>query len=92
MPVVKPLSQAPVPTYAASEYDAPQPAQLREDMIANAIPFLTNPRVVNSPEDRKRKFLQFKGLTDAEIDEAMIRAGQTRKYWRLTYNTFFDFQ
>ena len=81
MPVVKPLSQAPPTTYAASEYDAPQPAtQLREDMIGNAIPFLTNPRVINSPEDRKRKFLQYKGLTDAEIDEAMIRAGQTRKY------------
>lgn len=79
MPVVKPLAQqTPTQQYAAPEYDA-QPAQLREDLIANAIPFLTNPRVVNSPEDRKRKFLQFKGLNDAEIDEAMIRAGQTRK-------------
>eukprot|EP00029_Vermamoeba_vermiformis_P008530 TRINITY_DN4022_c0_g1_i1.p1 TRINITY_DN4022_c0_g1~~TRINITY_DN4022_c0_g1_i1.p1 ORF type:complete len:578 (+),score=173.31 TRINITY_DN4022_c0_g1_i1:65-1735(+) len=77
LPVVKPLAQAPPQQYAASEYDAPQPAQLREDLISNAIPFLTNPRVVNSPEDRKRKFLQFKGLNDAEIDEAMIRAGQT---------------
>lgn len=69
------MAQAPAQGYAAPEYDA----QLREDLIANAIPFLTNPRVVNSPEDRKRKFLQFKGLNDAEIDEAMIRAGQTRK-------------
>jgi len=49
---------------------------LRENLIHNAIEFLQEPRVVKSSDERKRKFLKTKGMTDEEIDEAYKRAGQ----------------
>jgi len=53
-----------------------QTLQLRENLIQSAIEFLQEPRVVSSPDERKRKFLKTKGLTDEEIDEAYRRAGK----------------
>ena len=54
---------------------ASPPAQpLREDQIANAVQFLTHPKVTSSPAATKRSFLERKGLTAAEIDEAFARA------------------
>ncbi|KAL6754520.1 peroxisomal membrane anchor protein conserved region-domain-containing protein [Haematococcus lacustris] len=50
------------------------PALLREDQVLNAVSFLTHPKVVDSPIATKRSFLERKGLTAEEIDEAFKRA------------------
>jgi len=52
-----------------------QETGLRENLIANAIEFLQDPRVAVSADERKKSFLKGKGMTDAEIDEAMRRVG-----------------
>lgn len=73
----------------ASEQPSPS---LREDLVANAVGFLSNPKVCTlipwpascgafhpslqvraSAEGPKRQFLENKGLTTAEIDEAFRR-------------------
>ncbi|KAJ0231340.1 Peroxisomal membrane protein PEX14 [Hirschfeldia incana] len=46
---------------------------LREDQIQNAIKFLSHPRVRGSPVIHRRSFLEKKGLTKEEIDEAFRR-------------------
>lgn len=52
------------------------PVSLREDLIDKAVGFLTHPKVQDTPLSRKREFLrEKKGLTEAEIDEAIKRAG-----------------
>jgi hypothetical protein len=61
-------------------------ASVREEMVANAIEFLQDSRVVSSPEDKKRKyelhslllnsstrFLTSRGMTEEEINEAFRR-------------------
>mmetsp|Transcript_18884 Transcript_18884/g.40682 ORF Transcript_18884/g.40682 Transcript_18884/m.40682 type:complete len:582 (+) Transcript_18884:92-1837(+) len=48
-------------------------APLREEQIQNAVAFLTHPRVKGSPAATKRSFLEKKGLTTAEIEEAFRR-------------------
>ena len=58
------------PAAAASASAASAP---REDMLANAVSFLTHDKVRGSPEAHKRAFLLQKGLTEAEIDEAFRR-------------------
>lgn len=50
----------------------PQPS-LREDQISSAIQFLLHPKVIGSPIGTKRSFLERKGLTNEEIDEAFRR-------------------
>eukprot|EP00891_Asterochloris_glomerata_P006807 jgi/Astpho2/6807/Aster-x1399 len=50
-----------------------EPAPLREDQIQNAMAFLSHPKVQGSTADAKRSFLERKGLTQAEIDEAVRR-------------------
>lgn len=51
---------------------------LRQDLIDKAIGFLTHPKVQDTPLSRKRDFLrEKKGMTEAEIDEAVRRAGVT---------------
>ena len=53
-----------------------QPAKLRDDLIEKAVGFLTHPKVQDSSLDRKKAFLrEKKGLSDAEIEEAIRRAG-----------------
>jgi hypothetical protein len=46
---------------------------MREDYIQNAVKFLSHPRVKGSPVFHRRSFLEKKGLTSEEIDEAFRR-------------------
>ncbi|XP_009800698.1 peroxisomal membrane protein PEX14-like [Nicotiana sylvestris] len=46
---------------------------VREDQVQNAIKFLSHPRVRGSPVMYRRSFLERKGLTKEEIDEAFRR-------------------
>ncbi|KAG2625185.1 hypothetical protein PVAP13_3KG201200 [Panicum virgatum] len=50
---------------------APQP--VREDYVENAVKFLSHPKVRGSPVVYRRSFLEKKGLTTQEIDEAFRR-------------------
>ncbi|XP_014470762.1 PREDICTED: peroxisomal membrane protein PEX14 [Dinoponera quadriceps] len=43
---------------------------LRKDLVQTAVQFLKNPKVSQSPIDRKQQFLKKKGLTDEEIKVA----------------------
>ncbi|VEU20590.1 DEKNAAC101487 [Brettanomyces naardenensis] len=49
-------------------------ASIREDMVASAVTFLVDGSVSDSPLAKKIEFLQSKGLTDAEVQEAIRRA------------------
>lgn len=46
----------------------------RESVIQSAVDFLKDPRVQSSPLANKVAFLEKKGLTSQEIEEAMSRA------------------
>ncbi|KAL7139016.1 hypothetical protein ABFS83_09G022100 [Erythranthe nasuta] len=46
---------------------------IREDQVQNAIKFLSHPKVRGSPVVYRRSFLERKGLTKEEIDEAFRR-------------------
>ncbi|XP_038879463.1 peroxisomal membrane protein PEX14 isoform X1 [Benincasa hispida] len=46
---------------------------MREDQVQNAVKFLQHPRVRGSPVVYRRSFLERKGLTKEEIDEAFRR-------------------
>ena len=54
---------------------APQP--MREDYVENAVKFLSHPKVRGSPVVYRGCFLEKKGLTFQEIDEA--RRGKSRQ-------------
>jgi peroxin-14 len=43
----------------------------RENLVDVAVKFLNNPRVIGSPLEQKKAFLQKKGLSDSEIEEAV---------------------
>merc|ERR1712137_676951 len=58
-----------------AEAESP-PAPLRENMVSNAVKFLSNENVAKSPLVRKVAFLESKGLTNEEITEALRRVGQ----------------
>lgn len=45
-------------------------AQNRPDLVASAVTFLRDPSVADSPVASRLSFLEAKGLTPAEIDEA----------------------
>ncbi|KAG8916836.1 peroxisomal membrane protein pex14 [Tulasnella sp. 418] len=47
----------------------------REGLISNAVAFLKNPKTQQAPIEKRIEFLQVKGLTQAEIDEALRQAG-----------------
>ncbi|OEL25277.1 Peroxisomal membrane protein PEX14 [Dichanthelium oligosanthes] len=49
------------------------PQSMREDYIQNAVNFLSHPKVKGSPVFHRRSFLEKKGLTNEEIDEAFRR-------------------
>lgn len=49
------------------------PQTMREDYIQNAVTFLSHPKVKGSPVFHRRFFLEKKGLTNEEIDEAFRR-------------------
>lgn len=75
-PVSGPIaSQQPQLTPQFQQVAAPQPAALRDDLIRGAVDFLTHPKVASSDNDKKRRFLQTKGLTNEEIVEAFKRSG-----------------
>lgn len=46
---------------------------IREDQVENAVKFLSHPKVTGSPVMYRRSFLERKGLTKEEIDEAFRR-------------------
>lgn len=46
---------------------------IREDQVQNAMKFLSHPKVRTSPIIHRRSFLEKKGLTREEIDEAFRR-------------------
>ncbi|KAI8981459.1 peroxisomal membrane anchor protein conserved region-domain-containing protein [Pilobolus umbonatus] len=50
---------------------------LREDLLKQAVPFLSSPNVIPQDKAKKVAFLQKKGLTQAEIDEAFRRVGDS---------------
>uniref|UniRef100_A0ACD5XCQ4 Uncharacterized protein n=1 Tax=Avena sativa TaxID=4498 RepID=A0ACD5XCQ4_AVESA len=56
----------------ALAFDAP-PQPVREDYVQNAVKFLSHPKVRGSAVVYRRSFLQNKGLTSDEIDEAFRR-------------------
>lgn len=60
------------------EQAAAAPPPLREEQVQNAVAFLTHAQVQHSPASTKRSFLEKKGLTPQEIDEAFVRAGQSQ--------------
>lgn len=47
---------------------------MREDIMASAVKFLQDPKVQTSSLGKKVAFLESKGLTSEEIEEAMSRA------------------
>ncbi|ORZ27665.1 peroxisomal membrane anchor protein conserved region-domain-containing protein [Lobosporangium transversale] len=49
----------------------------REDILASAVKFLQDPKVQSSPLGKKVAFLESKGMTSEEIEEAMQRANGT---------------
>ncbi|CAL4902499.1 unnamed protein product [Urochloa decumbens] len=53
-------------------FEAP-PQPMREDYVQNAVKFLSHPKVQGSPVVYRRSFLEKKGLTTQEIDEAFRR-------------------
>lgn len=65
-------------TAEALEKPKPDPWKLesqpiREDQLENAVKFLSHPKVRTSPIVHRRSFLEKKGLTGEEIDEAFRR-------------------
>ncbi|KAL0718352.1 hypothetical protein Bca4012_067674 [Brassica carinata] len=72
-----PISEATNEVQQASETSLPSVFKntepIREDQIQNAIKFLSHPRVRGSPVIHRRSFLERKGLTKEEIDEAFRR-------------------
>ncbi|XP_066527728.1 peroxisomal membrane protein PEX14 isoform X2 [Hoplias malabaricus] len=49
----------------------------REALIATAVKFLQNPKVLQSPLATRKSFLKKKGLTDEEVELAIHRSGST---------------
>jgi hypothetical protein len=60
--------------------EQPSTITLREDMLKPAVSFLTSPNVQSADKAKKIAFLQKKGLTQAEIDEAFKRAGDNNTH------------
>lgn len=48
-------------------------AALRDDMLKSAVSFLSDPKVQSAPLAKKVAFLENKGMTSEEIEEAMAR-------------------
>ncbi|KAF7721523.1 peroxisomal membrane protein pex14 [Apophysomyces ossiformis] len=47
---------------------------MREDLIKSAVSFLSDPKVQSAPLAKKVSFLESKGMTSEEIEEAMARS------------------
>lgn len=51
---------------------------VRQDMVASAVSFLSDPKVQSSSMSQRVSFLESKGLRPTEIDEAIRQAGQSQ--------------
>ena len=72
--------QPPPETEEVAEPEIEVPAApLRENMISNAIKFLTHESVQKTPLVRRVAFLESKGMTNEEITEALRRVGAGEK-------------
>ncbi|KAH0466752.1 hypothetical protein IEQ34_003990 [Dendrobium chrysotoxum] len=67
------ISQAQVTDATQQNLPFITPEPIREDQVQNAVKFLSHPKVRGSPVIYRRTFLERKGLTKDEIDEAFIR-------------------
>lgn len=88
-PQQTPTDTKPTPPPAATTkptVPTPAPAQappaasnepLREDMLKNAVSFLSSPNVRSADTAKKVAFLRQKGLTQPEIEEAFKRVGES---------------
>ncbi|CDK25239.1 unnamed protein product [Kuraishia capsulata CBS 1993] len=47
---------------------------IREDMVLSAVEFLQNPTIADAPLAKKIEFIESKGLTEDEVQEALLRA------------------
>lgn len=63
--------EAPSQTSPTSVFVNSEP--MREEQVQNAVKFLSHPKVRGSPVIYRRSFLEKKGLTKEEIDEAFKR-------------------
>ncbi|XP_054807559.1 peroxisomal membrane protein PEX14 [Prosopis cineraria] len=70
-PNVDQPQEEPVKQNSTSVFVNPQP--MREEEVQNAVKFLSHPKVRGSPVLYRRSFLEKKGLTKEEIDEAFRR-------------------
>lgn len=61
---------------------------IREDQVQNAVKFLSHPKVKGSPVMYRRSFLERKGLTKEEIDEAFRRV-PVRQSFFLKFPKFY---
>ncbi|XP_040986949.1 peroxisomal membrane protein PEX14 [Juglans microcarpa x Juglans regia] len=64
-------AEAPKPSITPSVFVNSEP--MREEQVQNAVKFLSHPKVRGSPVIYRRSFLEKKGLTKEEIDEAFRR-------------------
>lgn len=70
-------SQTTVPLSPSSSASTPAKQPIREDVVASCVSFLNHPKVKQAPLSQKMAFLQKKGLTNEEIQEALTRANST---------------
>lgn len=66
-------SSAPSQPQTTSQASSSEP--IREDMVQNALAFLKHPSVTGTPLPRRVAFMKRKGMNNAEIQEALSRAG-----------------
>lgn len=52
---------------------------MRENLIKQAVTFLTNPGLKSTSVEKKKEFLKGKGVTDEEFDEAVKRVDENEK-------------
>ncbi|CAM0137358.1 peroxisomal membrane protein pex14 [Umbelopsis sp. WA50703] len=62
-------------------------AALRDDMLKSAVSFLSDPKVQSAPLAKKVAFLESKGMTSEEIEEAMSRVNGKSTATTVTTNT-----
>jgi hypothetical protein len=80
------LTQTSVPSPITIKETAPvstasSTAAIRPELIQEAVDFLNNPRVASAPLATKKRFLiQRKGLTEAEVEEAVKRSSPCTPY------------
>ena len=58
---------------------------MREEQVQNAVKFLSHPKVRGSPVIYRRSFLEKKGLTKEEIDEAFRHVPVSKLFGQFTY-------